>query len=124
MADLRASVSRRDGRFGGLRTAPIDGFLPCLPRVGVPLLLYASSSNGTVASLMTSVVERMLIAPDGALFVQTRQSVYRVSFDEPLVDLPPPTRLRVSLDGYALTVESTESPDDGADGIDGIDTND
>lgn len=116
MADLRASVSRRD-TCGGLRTAPIHGFLPSLPRVGVPLLLYASASDGTVASLMTSIVERMLIAPDGALFVQTRQSVYRVTFDEPLVELPPPTRVRVSLDGYALTVESSEPDSDSADGI-------
>src|SRR4051812_13698585 len=118
MADLRASVSRRDARLGGLRTEPICGFLPSLPRVGVPLILYAQSSDGRIASLLTSLVERMLIAPDGALFVQTRQSVYRVTLDEPVVDLPPPTRLGISLDGYALTVASSAPTDASTDGID------
>ena len=104
MPDIGATISRRDNRAGGRRTAPMRGFLSSLPSVGVPLILYAPEADGSVARLITSLVQRVLSDPDGTLFVETRQSVYRVVLDEPIAELPRPTRMRISFDGYELTV--------------------
>ncbi len=100
MPDLRARVSRRDTRRGDARSEAIHGFLADLPRIGAPLVCFAQSAGGRVASVTTSPVDRILIAPDGALFIQTRQSVYRVILDAPVIELPAPERARATVDGF------------------------
>jgi hypothetical protein len=117
MTAIAATVSRRGSRWGGTRTAPLRGFLQSLPRVGAPIILLAPGSDGTVARLITSLVVRVLSDPDGALFAETRQSVYRVQLDQPIAELPPVSRSRVSFDGYELTVAPGVPSDDDADGL-------
>ena len=119
MPDIRATVSRRANRAGGRRTAPIRGSLSSLPRVGAPLIVFVVDTDGRVDRLITSLVERVLNDGDGTLFVETRQSVYRVELDEPIVELPRPTRMRVSVDGFELTV--TDACDDDADDVESND---
>ncbi len=121
MPDIRATVSRRENLATGQRFTPLRGFLSTLPRAGAPLIVYAPEADGGVARLTTSLVQRVLSAPDGTLFVETRQSVYCVVLDEPLVELPPPSRMHVSFDGYELTVAPHSPCDTDAEDVESSD---
>lgn len=104
------------GRIDGVRVPPLRGFLPALPRVGFPMILYSAGSDRRVASLITSLVERVLMDPNGRdLFVETQQSVYRVTLDGSVVQLPPASACRVSFDGFELTIQPTAPNVDPAD---------
>jgi hypothetical protein len=116
MPDIAAIVSRRESRTGGKRTPPLRGFLTGMPRVGVPMTLIVPLTDGSVDRLVTSLIQRVLIDPNGTLFVETRRSVYRVTLDEPVSSLPPPSRVRASFDGFELTVTSGSGADETSDG--------
>ena len=120
MPDIAATVSLC-GTDGGRRAASLRGYLAILPHVGAPMILFAPEPTGSVARLITSIVERVLADPDGSLFVQTRRSVYRVTLDEPTVDLPPAVRMRLSFDGFELTVTPAAPTDDASDDVETID---
>jgi hypothetical protein len=120
MPDLRASVRRCSSSAnspGGSRIPPLRGFLPYVPRVGEPLILYTPEPDGGVARLITSAVQRVLMDPGGLeLFVETRRTTYVVRLEEPLRELVRPPRLRVTFDGFEMTVTSDSR--DGADEAD------
>jgi hypothetical protein len=121
MPDIGATVSRHQSRAGEPRAAPLRGFLSSLPLVGAPMILYAVEADGGVARLITSLVQRVLSDGDRTLFVETRQSVYRVVLDEAHVELPRPNRLQVSFDGYELTVAPDAPRDDDAEDLESND---
>lgn len=119
MPDIAATVSLCGSRGG--RSRAVRGYLATLPNVGAPMILFAPEATGSVARLITSMVERVLADPDGSLFVQTRRSVYRVVLDEPVAELPPPSRVRVSFDGFELTVTPAAPTDDASGDVETID---
>lgn len=110
MPDIAAVVTRIESRAGRQRPEPLRGFLTSLPRVGAPLILFVPEPGGSVARFISSIAQRVLADPDGTVFVKTRRSVYRVELDEPVAELPPP--LRVSFDGYEVTVAPAAASDD------------
>jgi hypothetical protein len=112
MPDIAATVTRVESRSGRRRSAPLRGFLTTLPRVGAPLILFVPEEGGSVARFVSSIAQRVLADPDGTVYVKTRHSVYRVELDERVAELPPP--LRVSFDGYELTVAPAGPSDDAA----------
>jgi hypothetical protein len=115
----RCRTSRTHRRVGG--AAPIRGFLPRVPRVGAPLIFYMPDSDGNLARLITSCIERVLMDPQGQeLFVETRQSVYHVILDQPAPVVAASPRPRASFDGFEITV-APDSPCDIADEIDTTD---
>jgi hypothetical protein len=99
----------------------VRGYLATLPQAGVPMILFAPEATGSVARLITSMVERVLADPEGSLFVQTGRSVYRVTLDEPIAELPPPSRVRLSFDGAELTVAPAAPTDDASGDVETID---
>src|SRR6266404_3429525 len=105
MPDIAAVVRKCRVGKTHLRSAPICGFLPRVPSAGAPLILYAPDSDGTLARLITSLVQRVLMDPERReLFVETRQSVYHVTLDEPAPCVAESPRGRVSFDGFEITV--------------------
>ena len=108
MPDIPAVVQRhvpRSARSHATDAKPMRGFMRTLPRVGAPLILLVPEADGGLGRLVTSLVQRVLMDPGGRrLFVETRRSTYYVTLDEPIADLPPPMRARVSFDGQEVTV--------------------
>jgi hypothetical protein len=76
------------------------------------MILIVPLPDGGVDRLITSQVQRVLINPNGIVFVETRQSVYRVTPDEPIAVLPPPPRMRPSFDSFDLTIAPDSLLDD------------
>lgn len=121
MPDIAATVSLCACRRGRRGAASLRGHLATLPQVGSPLILFSPEPTGTVARLITSLVERVLAGPNGSLYVQTRRSVYQVTLDEPIAELPPPVRMRLSFDGFELTVAPGAPTDDASGDVETID---
>lgn len=106
----------RGGRGDGTRMPPLRGFLTALPRAGAPMILYWPGEDGKVARLITSLVDRVLMDPNGRdLYVETRQSVYRVTLDEPVLQLGPASPRPGSFAGFERTV-APDAPGDHATG--------
>ncbi len=53
----------------------IEGRLAALPRVGESIVVFRDDK---MSRLITSTVIRILSGPDGSLYAETRNSVYRV----------------------------------------------
>jgi hypothetical protein len=119
MPDIAAVVQRQlksSARSGAAADPPLRGMLSALPRVGAPLILLVPDDEGGLGRLVTSLVDRVLMHPDGrVLFVETRRSTYRVTLDQPIAALPPPFRANVSFDGNEITVTPTTQAAEGRD---------
>jgi hypothetical protein len=76
------------------------GFMTALPRVGEPMSLYANDQARTTLSRLvrTTPVRRILVEESGLVaFVETDNSVYRVSFDKPFLGELPAASVRLEL---------------------------
>lgn len=113
--DVTIQLVRRRRNPGARDHREMRGFFVGLPRLGRPMEVFVRE-DGSLRTIFTSSVHRILTVSDLVVFVETANSVYRLTFDEPLgIGVQRPAlkvRVRLSPDGSEVTVVEGDEPEE------------